>query len=57
MRTRPELPTTPLPAGRAGLLLDWFDSEECAAILVQRFEPEIENPFAHDREPDPEIDA
>lgn len=49
---------TPLPGdGGDGWLLDWLESEECAAILAQRFEPETENPFADEREPDPEIDA
>lgn len=36
---------------------DWFASDECAAVLAQRFEPETENPFAHDCEPEPEIEA
>lgn len=54
------MPTRVVPAGsplsREGQCgsapLDWFESEECAAILAQRVEACTENPFLHDGAPD-----
>lgn len=54
MPTRVVPAAFPLPRERqcGSALLDWFESDECAAIIAQPIELCTENPFLHDCAPD-----